>query len=119
MTAQPRFRQVVTISPDGSLSGLERKRGQGIDLKMFGQAEVVRASHIVWREGTEITRGWIVEFLKGPRAESLMVPADLEGTGLLADRRDATDGAALFDDYDDAVKAEIAVLDRDRLRGQF
>ena len=118
MTQTP-FRQVVTIGPDGILSGLERKRGQGIDLKSFGKASVERASHIVWREGDDADRGWIVEFLRGPRESTVLVPADLDGTGLTADGSHPEDGAALFEDYDAAVRCEIAVLDRDRLSGRF
>lgn len=104
--------QIITISPDGVVSGLERKRGQGIDLKALGTASVVRVSHVVWREGAR--RGWAVVFLAGPRKDKVLGPADWS-EDLPVDE----DGAILFPDYDDAVAAEIAVLDRDRLAGRF
>lgn len=114
------MRQVVTITPDGGLSGLQRKRGQGIDLRAFGPCRVMRASHIL---PTDDGQHWFVELLVGPHAGRRLDEALwAEAVGNAHPPRDATlsrEGLYLFVDYDMAVQAEIEALDGLRLRGGF
>ena len=49
--------QVITIGTDGSVKGLQRKAGQGLDLRMLGKAEIVRASEIEW---SQVLQKWTV-----------------------------------------------------------
>jgi hypothetical protein len=118
--AQPK-RQVITVHPDGSITGLQRKRGDGFDLRQMGKVDIRRASHIVWCAETQ---KWFIELLEGPYA-GLMVTHQiysraLSGDGYTLKPRIENVGKwdeLLFDDYDDAVRTEIAVLDGMRLRG--
>lgn len=104
--------QVITIHPDGLASGLQRKRGQGLDLRTLGAVMITRVSLVEWDEGWQ---QWIVRFIAGPRwGEKLTYKSSAEA-GVIPDR--CFHHQAYFDDYDDAVRAEVAVLDRDRLGG--
>lgn len=116
--------QVVTIHSNGSLSGLERKKG--FDLKSLGKAKKERVSEIVWDEDTQ---KWYVEFkklhLSSTLTESLYSAArHYFFTNNLAEHfidpdldYSAVGGSNLiyFENYDEAVKAEIMVLDYLRL----
>ena len=42
------MRQVITVKPFGQMEGLQHKKGQGIDLRQFGNAEINRASEVLW-----------------------------------------------------------------------
>lgn len=111
------MKQVITISPDGVISGLQRKPGQGIDLTQFGKADVVRASEIVWQEGG--VRGWTVQYMSGPRSGEKMTMEEWflhEKAPMVVD---PDQEIAIFADYDDAVKAEILMLDWWRVRGMM
>lgn len=110
--------QVITIGMDGTISGLQRKPGQGIDLREFGHAEITRASEIVW---SEIEQLWTVVPLQGRYAGIAMSRDDWEAwvswppAGLT--RTAHATNTLLFAEYDDAVKAEIAFLDALRIAG--
>lgn len=117
-------RQVLTIGADGSISGLQRKPGQGVDLRQFGSAQIKRASEIEWQEGRQ---RWAVRFLSGPYTGKLLNIGIAEEAGVswvttlaadlvLADHEGNT---LMWVDYDHAVKAEIAVLDALRVAGQM
>lgn len=54
-------KQVVTVGPTGSLSGLQFK-SRGVDLRKFGHAQIERISEIVWIEDYQ---AWGVRFLEG------------------------------------------------------
>lgn len=115
--------QVVTIKKDGTISGLQRKRGQGIDLRQFGHAQIERASEIKWNEGQQ---RWMIE-IKNTAVRAWMSDECVE----ILDFQDAVGsdpqmpyevmglGRLMFQDYDDAVKAEIVFLDAMRSRGVF
>ena len=107
-------RQTITIGPEGGISGLQVKPGKGVDLRQFGPAKIERASEVLWDE-TE--QKWYVECRKGVHAgETLQQfehdvitrpvwnPASLLMEALAGK-------TAYFDDYDEAVQAEIAWLD--------
>jgi hypothetical protein len=116
------MQQVITIGPDGSVSGLHHKKGQGLDLRQFGKAQIERASHIVWDEQAQ---AWQVEVLTGPYAGlTLTWSMWREAThlddcpaALPSDQRD--DATIQFAEYEDGVRAEIMVLNALRLKGLF
>lgn len=118
-------RQVITFSPDGSVSGLQRKPGQGIDLRQFGKAEIKRASEIVW--DTDV-QAWYIDVLQeagqGVVTHDNIRAASREAfyTYVYSQGRDGlfltpSRDALFFSNYDDAVKVEIAYLDALRLKG--
>ena len=139
--------QVITIGPDGGISGLQRKQGQGLDLRQFGHAKIERVSLIQWSEGRQ---RWYIEILSesvklglaydqyaGPKesqdviarllaemAESLVVSTELWRVYVSkavaptnSDHMLGADESICFEEYDDAVRAEIKFLDALRLRG--
>lgn len=133
------MQQVITIAPGGAMSGLQRKPGQGLDLTKFGKADVRRVSEIVWDgdqqawyvcicEGDHTTR--VVEWVREHMPEHAAPAPVLRTTHWrLAGLEGAPQGSHIndiagrcpyyFENYDDAVKAEIAFLDALRLRGIF
>lgn len=124
-------RQVVTIHTDGSVSGLQRKPGQGFDLRCLGKATITRASEIVWSEdhqmwyvvpvGEKFTDmlSWRKAF--DSAAASLAglerLPAGCQYVRVAAENVVAD--VVMAKEYDDAVAFEIAVLDGLRLKGKL
>lgn len=116
--------QVITIAPDGTMSGLQVKPGKGVDLTKLGKANVVRASEIVWSEAKQL---WNVHLLGSKRglvgnlSLAMWQHAGLDHTHLPAETTagnyEGAAGVLFFADYDLAVKAEIAYLDAMRLKG--
>lgn len=108
--------QVITIGADGQVAGLQRKKGQGVDLRQFGDAEIVRASEIVFHAPTQ---EWEIHVLQGELAGKVLT---YPLVGLILGTRVSVRGKDLtvrFGDYDDAVKMEVAVLDALRIRGSI
>jgi len=130
--------QVITIGANGSVSGLQRKPGQGINLQKLGRAETVRASLIEWdvdhqkwwinvlqeagkgdvsfplfREATDQTTGEVLAQLNRICQFGHTSEIEIDETSGLCSR-----SRLMFDDYDDAVRVEIAYLDALRLKGQ-
>lgn len=78
--------QIITIAPDGAVSGLQRKPGQGMNLQSLGHAQTVRASEIAW---DETAQAWFVDVLqdagKGPvtlrRFEMATQPGETDAMG--------------------------------------
>jgi hypothetical protein len=128
-------KQVITVHPDGAVSGLLHKKGQGMDIRTLGgKASVERASEVLW---SETEQAWYVEFRKG--AGAAWAGRVLDEHAVLAAGRSEQDppfpfarrawkafardwtagdyGVYLFAEYEDGVKAEIAILDALRLRG--
>lgn len=121
--------QVITIDPYGAISGLQRKRGQGVDLRAFGPVDIHRASEIVWYPRPQ---QWCVHLLVPDAAlhvarnddgdvvltrEAYERVTGLEGPDVEFATDDET-GRLEFEDYDDAVKVEVEVLDALRLQGK-
>jgi hypothetical protein len=104
--------QVITIQKNGTISGLERKQGQGVDIKQFGEAEVLRSSEVLWDSPK---RAWYVSWLN--RKEVLGEYLTTAQLYRVAGECISGDGIALFTTYEDAVEAEIKVLDYHRIRG--
>lgn len=105
-------RQVITVHPDGTLSGLQVKPGKGIDLRQFGTANIQRASEVLFNEDRQ---QWFVEVRKGRYAGKQITWTMLAMATGQVFKMKANDPVAHFDEYDDAVNAEIAVLDHIRL----
>ncbi|AHC30471.1 hypothetical protein CC53_gp054 [Rhizobium phage vB_RleS_L338C] len=122
------MQQVITIQPDGTMSGLQVKPGKGIDLTKLGKAHVVRASEILWHEEKQL---WYVSLLNeerqmdglfGTLTWDMWTDAGLDHEQLPAATTFSVvrDNLAMFfPDYDRAVIAEIAYLDAMRLKGIF
>jgi hypothetical protein len=130
------MKQVVTIHPDGTISGLQVKPGRGLDLTTFGHADVRRASDIRWHEEGQ---AWYVQPLGGTQKTRLLTEpitvrsyrtavdltagevmealCDMAPAGVTIDPGE--DGVLLFKSYDEAVKVEIAYLDGLRLKGVY
>jgi hypothetical protein len=115
------------------MGGLQRKPGQGIDLRQFGLAEIKRASLVEWDE-TE--QAWFIDVLQDAGKGVVTLNGWLSAIGAtygssppitlcdiapstITDARLDWDKPILFGEYDDAVKVEIAYLDALRLRGEF
>lgn len=130
--------QVITIAPDGTLSGLQRKKGQGLDLRQMGHADIERASEITWNEPQQC---WHVHVLN-PNVVAWMLGAcrmgggatlNFDSWGRATEQHDVPAGVIRiprvpgksddwwlgFEDYDDAVAAEVAFLDALRMKGVF
>lgn len=126
MNDKPAFRQVITISPTGAVSSLDRK-SKGLDLKTLGEADVKRVSEIEWHEATKGSpRGWHIHFLRGHRAGVTLTLgeyrkyADRPGISPVINAPDgAADEIATFADYDPAVAVEVIILDDDRINGLY
>lgn len=112
-------RQVLTISPDGSLAGLQVKPGKGFDLRQMGRALITRASEVLFSEAEQ---KWYVEVREG-RYNGRHIGTGLLTLAGLADLpkgcvvSEMATGRIMAAEYDDAVALEIAVLDGLRERG--
>lgn len=104
--------QVVTIHADGKISGLQPKPGKGFDLRTLGKAKIERASEILFSEEHQ---QWYVKIVKGRYAGKVITHPMLSVLDGRLHRFSASDLTAYFAEYDDAVLAEIAVLDHIRL----
>lgn len=124
--------QVITIGPDGSMSGLQVKPGRGVDLRQFGRASIVRASEIVWDEthqawtvviqdapGMDVLKGVTVTLGMASLACVLDKVAEIQNRGLNRVMAWGQDNPLRFSEYDEAVEFEIAYLDAWRLKGRF
>lgn len=116
--------QVITIHPDGLASGLQRKRDKGLDLRTLGAVMITRVSLIEWDDNQQ---AWFISFVAGPRKgtewnmealQDMVDKATVAGVALSGAGFSNTASQRLyFEDYDEAVSVEIAVLDQDRLDG--
>lgn len=114
--------QVITIREDGSLAGLQRK--DGVDLTQLGEADVQRASEVLWDKSSQ---KWFVEF-RSAKEETGFTHVSLFLLGCAYGNdpivgfdsfRDMCNDSppAYFTTYEAGVKAEIACLDYLRLNG--
>lgn len=112
------WRQVITVHADGSISGLQRKNAQGLDLRQFGHADIKRASEVTWNSEAQ---AWAVQILDDDHGHYCLTATRLfEVSGfreLPAAKVEPQTGILFFSDYDKAVDAEIFFLDSARLAG--
>ncbi len=117
--------QVITIHPDGLASGLHYKKGKGLDLRALGPVSIERVSLVTW---DDVEQAWFIKFIAGPRAGTEWTLEALNGLTLVGDMgkgvqpglpngKSDGNGRLYFEDYDEAVRTEIVVLDSDRLAG--
>lgn len=138
-------KQVITILPTGEVTGLQVKPGKGVDLRKLGsKAHIERVSVIQWSDEMQM---WYVDVLQEVGRGHLTVTkwteacfpqiVGVDDLGLRAitvvTARAAMDqlidhgqrvgnygdDTIYFDEYDDAVKAEIEFLNLLRVEGQF
>ena len=116
-------KQVITVEPDGTTSGLQVKKGRGLNLQSMGHARTVRISEIVWDEHWQ---AWFINVLHGPAAGPISLARWREATGAEKYARvegmskgDPNGRVLYFDDYDRAVAVEIEYLDALRTSGIF
>lgn len=122
------MKQVITVTSLGEIAGLQVKPGKGFDLRTLGKASITRASEIVWNEENQ---RWRVELREGAgsyagRTVTAWLAVDALGSAwdrAIPSHFEVWDGDKEhyleFVNYDDAVKAEIAVLDGLRLQGKL
>lgn len=115
--------QVITIALDGTISGLQVKPGRGVDLTKMGKATVERVSEILWSEDAQ---AWYVQPIRGPFAGQSITHRMWQEVIELFDAPPGAKGSAgvldqpiYFENYELAVKCEIAFLDAHRLAGKF
>lgn len=104
------------------MAGLQRKPGQGLDLRQFGKADIQRASLIEWDAKEQ---AWFIDILQ-EAGRGKVTEARLNEAGLVITQFACTcytsptkDEVVYFFEYDDAVKVEIAYLDALRLAGHY
>lgn len=111
------MRQVITIGPDGSIHGLCHKRGQGLDLRKLGKADIERITLIEWDADRQ---AWFIRWASGSMAE--WHPQDFRSAGVSFAEFNGSEGGAdapvLFDEYEDAVAAEVAVYQQLQIAGR-
>lgn len=133
---------LITVSPDGSVSGLQMKRGKGVDLRTLGIARIERVTLIEWEpqyqkwfiRTVESDRSWTISTIREsfpfhPSSDSIcwrwwdrwlgveLVWPDkgfIRIHGLPINKRDSV---LYFDDYEDAVAVEVAVIQARVLAG--
>ena len=122
-------KQVVTVGPTGSLSGLQLK-GRGVDLRKFGHAQIKRISEIVWIDNYQ---AWCVKPKRGVLKDLLLSSLNVINTAgigfsevgsLLMEcnaKRPFWGTRPLpfrFDEYEEAVKFEVAFIQWCMLNGK-
>jgi hypothetical protein len=123
MIPKPDKVQVITIRPDGSVVGLDHKR-KGFNLRKLGKADIRRVTLIEWDEEEQ---AWEVMYQKPLDSGAGHVQPVRWGQEIA--KRYGVDVAKLngkpcehtdmlhFDDYEDAVAFEVAVIQAAQLAG--
>lgn len=110
---------LLTITPDGALRGLQKKPGKGIDVRKFlgGTATIVRSSLV---EFCEKRQQWHLTFVSGNFAGTVgqrALDAAKTPRAAFSARAEWAEEIPYWEDYDDAVAAEIVLIEALRLRG--
>ena len=129
--------QVITVDPDGTISGLQVKKGKGLDLTTLGRSHIERVSEIVWSLEWQC---WFVKVLSSAVIKWMQDVWSMseDRPGVLTwelwckatEQQEDLNHAKLpygceevylhilhFKDYDDAVAAEVEFLNALRLKG--
>jgi len=105
--------QLISIAVGGAMTGLQLKRG--LDLRQFGNANIVRSSLIEWDEGKQ---KWFIQLLN-PHAvvtQTMLHQAGVEVPSTADCDFNAGCGILFFDEYEDAVVCEVEVIQAIRLK---
>lgn len=119
------MKQVISITPEGSLHGLQVKQGKGVDLRQFGHADIRRATNIEW---VEEDQRWQIAFLDKDGCVSCYLTREVWETAhgypnaayIAGPEGDVTMGFGLvylFADYEDAVEAEVRCINAAKISG--
>jgi len=113
-------KQLITIAPGGQLRGLQTKPGKGMSLRQFGKAKIERTTLI---EHNDDKQAFVIRFLTGKLGKAKTVfrhshfpSLGVEGVDVarFLKRHSAHvvqgDTAIYFHEYDDAVAAEIEIV---------
>ena len=111
--------QLITIDEKGGMTTLLSKKGQGLDLRQFGQVEIRRSSLIHFCQETQ---EWFIEFLQGEFVNSCATKRLLRHWNIstpkgMSNDPEETEGVLYFPEYEDAVKAEILIIQTIRKHG--
>ena len=106
--------QVITIGQTGSLLGLRSKKGEGVDLRKLGPAKIRRITNIVWADDCQ---KWFIVWASGMRSgDRVQVPTCLWAVSM---ESLASYETVFFRDYEDAVSAEVEVIQTLQLAGNY
>lgn len=113
--------QVISVDPEGNFYGLDHKR-KGVDLRQFGTSKIQRVTLIEWNEDRQ---AWLINWTEAvcfpPQvwSVSLFIDAEVrwESHRGVAVSSGSGDDIIIFTDYEDAVSAEVAVIQALQLAG--
>ena len=121
------MKQIITIQPDGTIVGLEHKK-KGLNLRQFGKADIKRLTLIEWCDHFQM---WHIQWTEDHKAAAThpslcWCKSQFAGAGVswedhagLAVEDDGTpDCTIYFEHYEDAVGAEVAVIQAMQESGQ-
>lgn len=115
--------QLVSISPDGEIATIRRKRDQGLDLRdVGGEFSVRRVSEIAWSDKDQ---GFCIFLQPKDAAPEVLTMEKLHAAGMTfygvckrlhSDPESkmvvqCIDSILYFDDYEDAVTIEVEYLE--------
>ncbi len=106
-------RHVVSLSSLGGLGALKTKKGQGVNLLALGQAKITRVTLIEWAEEHQ---QWFIKWVKGEHKGKLWDCSTFSKAEVSTDPWPVSlssmsmGGVVYFQEYEDAVSAEIAVV---------
>jgi len=123
--------QIISIAPDGTIYGLDFK-SKGVSLRDFGDAQIERVTSIEWNAARQkwFIR-WTLERHAHVRGEDMWTdsvfedaqiePTDFDGN---FDHDDCCENysktpVVFFEDYEDANRAEVAVIQALRVSGKL
>lgn len=110
--------QIISIAPDGALSSLQH-RGPSVDLRQFGSAKISRATLIEWDEKRQ---AWFIRWFDSgdaPWTSHTFEEAGLDYRELAGWLGELGSDVVYFREYEEALHAEVAVLQALQLRGKL
>lgn len=112
-------KQVITVSLDGKLSGLDHK-SKGLDLRQFGKAKIERATLIEYSQEYD---GWFIDWFDCVRMNLCWTRKTFADANISTDKWEVKFRSlgprevVYFQHYEDAVEAEVAVIQSMQLSG--
>ena len=113
------MRQVISIDVTGGVYSLDHKQ-KGIDLRNFGDVEIERVTLVEWDYESQ---KWYLSWKKdGAKWSAGLVysQADKELRQWLTSNAEThTSGYYLFDNYEDAIKVEVSIIQSMQVKGSM